>query len=72
MCKIKKIVLYLTFLSSKFIDTMFAAFVDTVQITFVDTISAVPIISSHVIAESTIVLAKYSPLSQPNVVGCQL
>ena len=51
---------------------MFAAFVDTVQITFVDTTSAVPIISSQVITESTIVLAKYSPLSQLNVVGCQL
>ena len=58
-CKKKKFILYLIFLSSKFVDTIFAAFVDTVQLTFVNTLSSVSIISSHVFTESTIVIAKY-------------
>ena len=71
MCKIQQFILYPMFLSLKFTDTVFAAFIDAVKVTFADTfvdaLSATYIITSHVITELSIVLAKYLPFSQLHV-----
>ena len=67
VCKIQQSILCRTFLSSKFVGTIFLAYIGTVQLTFVDALSGAPIISSHTITYLTIVLAKYLPFSQLHV-----
>ena len=63
VCKIYHSILYLTFLSSEFIDTALVTFADTVFVIFVaffDKLSAAFTILSHVITESSVKIAKYS------------
>ena len=60
--------LCLTFLLRKLIDAVLVTFAGT----FVDTLSTAFIISSHVITESLVALAKYSPFSQLYVARFQI
>ena len=70
--KLKQSILYLTFLSSDFFDTIHVAFVDTVFVTFVDTLSVTFIISSHSITELSAILFQYLLFPQIHVLGFQL
>ena len=80
VCKIKQTILYLTFLSSQFIDIvlvtfvymLFIIFVGIAFVTFPDTLAVAFIILSHIITGPSIVLATYSTFSRTNVLGFQM
>ena len=72
MCKIRQSILYLTFLSSEFVDALFASFIGIVQLPFVDTLSATSVISSHVITEWSVILSAYPSFSQLHIKGFQI
>ena len=80
VCKIWQSILYLTFLSSEFIEIVlmtfanivFAIFFSIVFVTFVDTLSVAFIISLHTLTKVSALLFKSLPLSQIHVLGFQL
>ena len=69
---IYKSILYLTYLSSEFIDTVLVTFVDIVFTTFVDILFVAFIILSVTIAGVSAILFKYIQFSQILMLGFQL
>ena len=59
--------LYLTFLTSEFIDTVLVTFVDIAFVIFVDAVSVAFIILSHTITEVLEILFRCSPFWQIHV-----